>query len=88
MMVPGIPRRIQAPPRAGAMIEALRGLGYDTSTALADIVDNSIGAGSRHVWIDFEWAGRASRVLVRDDGIGMSSTELEQGMRLIGRAHV
>ena len=26
-----------APPRASAMIEALRGLGYNTATALADI---------------------------------------------------
>lgn len=76
------PRRIQAPPRAGAMIEALRGLGYDTSTALADILDNSIAAGARCIWIDFEWAGLASRVLVRDDGAGMSPDELERAMRL------
>jgi hypothetical protein len=30
-----------APPRASAMIEALRGLGYSTAGALADIIDNS-----------------------------------------------
>ncbi len=33
-----------APPKAAAMIEALRGLGYTTATALADIIDNSIAA--------------------------------------------
>ena len=33
-----------APPQASAMIEALRGLGYNTATALADIIDNSISA--------------------------------------------
>ena len=33
-----------APPRAGAMLESLRGLGYSTATALADIIDNSISA--------------------------------------------
>ena len=41
-----------APPKATAMIEALRGLGYSTATALADIIDNSIsasGAGKRRV---------------------------------------
>ena len=27
-----------APPQASAMIEALRGLGYNTATALADII--------------------------------------------------
>lgn len=36
-----------APPRAAAMIEALRGLGYNTATALADIIDNSIAAKER-----------------------------------------
>lgn len=75
-------RRIQAPPRAGTMIEALRGLGYDTSTALADILDNSIAAGSRCIRIDFEWEGLGPRVLVRDDGAGMSPVELECAMRL------
>ena len=44
-----------APPKAGAMIEALRGLGYSASTALADIVDNSITAGAHSVNIDFVW---------------------------------
>ena len=64
------------------MIEALRGLGYDASTALADIIDNSIAAGARCVRIDFEWAGRGSRVLVLDDGTGMSPAGLEKAMRL------
>ena len=30
----------KAPPRAMAMLESLRGLGYSTAAALADIVDN------------------------------------------------
>jgi len=34
-----------APPMAGAMIESLRGVGYSTATALADLIDNSISAG-------------------------------------------
>ena len=75
-------RRIHAPPRAGAMIEALRGLGYNTSTAIADIVDNSIAAGASSVLVDFHWAGSTSRVLVVDDGSGMSASELERAMRL------
>lgn len=46
-----------APPRAASMLEALRGLGYSTSSALADIVDNSISAGASSVWIHFDWNG-------------------------------
>jgi hypothetical protein len=71
-----------APPRAGAMMEALRGLGYSTAAALADIIDNGISAGASEVRIDFAWAGQASRVAVLDDGRGMDDAELEKAMRL------
>ncbi|MCW2311483.1 ATP-binding protein [Rhodoferax antarcticus] len=71
-----------APPRAVAMLEALRGLGYSTAAALADIVDNSISAGASEVSIEFTWDGAHSRVLVIDNGRGMSDAELESAMRL------
>ncbi|HTV30269.1 MAG TPA: hypothetical protein VMF32_21135 [Xanthobacteraceae bacterium] len=45
-MSPSLASR-SAPPRASAMIDALRGLGYSTPTALADIIDNSISAQAR-----------------------------------------
>lgn len=71
-----------APPRASAMIEALRGLGYNTATALADIIDNSIAAKAKTVDLRFVWAGKQSRVEIQDDGCGMSATELDKAMRL------
>lgn len=64
------------------MIEALRGLGYGTPTALADIIDNSIAAGARTVDLRFTWTGTDSRVEIQDDGRGMSAAELDRGMRL------
>lgn len=72
----------KAPPRATAMLESLRGLGYSTAAALADIIDNSISAGASEVRIDFQWDGPDSRVLILDDGRGMSDPELEGAMRL------
>lgn len=72
----------EAPPKAGAMIEALRGIGYNTATAIADIVDNSIAAGSQKIEINFIWQGIGSRVELLDDGRGMSSDELDLAMRL------
>jgi len=72
----------KAPPRAMAMLESLRGLGYSTATALADIVDNSISAGASEVRIDFQWDGLDSRVSILDDGRGMNDSELEGAMRL------
>lgn len=64
------------------MLEALRGLGYSTAAALADIVDNSVSAGAGEVRIDFAWAGPASRISVLDDGRGMDDAELESAMTL------
>lgn len=64
------------------MMEALRGLGYSTAAAIADIVDNSVSAGAEDVRVDFFWDGEASRVSVLDDGRGMDDAGLEAAMRL------
>lgn len=71
-----------APPKAAAMVEALRGLGYNTATALADIIDNSIAADSINVDIDFVWDGKASRIVILDDGSGMGADEIDRALRL------
>lgn len=71
-----------APPRSGAMVEALRGLGYSTPTALADIVDNSIAAKASSVDIFFTWAGSLSNICLLDNGCGMDDQLLELAMRL------
>lgn len=68
------------------MIEALRGLGYSASTALADLIDNSIAAGASQVDVSFTWAGAASRVTIADDGSGMTPDQLEKAMRLGDRS--
>lgn len=72
----------QAPPRASAMLEALRGMGYSIGAAVADIVDNSISAGASRVDIQFTWAGTSSRVAILDNGRGMDDSELESAMTL------
>lgn len=64
------------------MMESLRGLGYSTGAAIADIVDNSVSAGAADVWIQFDWDGQASRVTVLDNGRGMDDAALESAMRL------
>lgn len=78
-----IPNRSRhAPPKAGAMIESLRGLGYSTATALADIIDNSITAGADRVDVQFSWNGQNSTVAILDNGNGMNENELDMAMRL------
>jgi hypothetical protein len=68
------------------MLETLRGLGYSTAAALADIVDNSVSAGAREVRLDFVWEGPRSRISVLDDGHGMDDAALERAMRLGDRS--
>lgn len=71
-----------APPNAGAMIEALRGLGYNTASAIADLIDNSIAAEANTVSLYFHWNDKDSSISILDDGIGMSALELDRAMRL------
>ena len=70
-----------APPQAASLVESLRAFGYELPTALADLVDNSITAGARHVWIDFHWEGATSTISVTDDGAGMTVDGLIAAMR-------
>lgn len=72
----------KVPPRANAMLESLRGLGYSTGAAIADIIDNCIAAQANHVVIDFQWNGEHSSITVSDNGFGMSDPDLESAMRL------
>lgn len=71
-----------APPRAGAMLESLRGLGYTPASALADVIDNSVSAGAKVIAVNLVWAGSQSRISVLDNGVGMTDAELESAMRL------
>jgi len=68
------------------MIEALRGLGYSTATALADIIDNSIAASSKNIDVQFTWNDKESSISILDDGYGMDEAELERAMRLGDRS--
>ena len=55
-------------PGAAAMIETFRAIGYSLETAVADIVDNSISASAKNVWINRIWKGGDSIITIRDDG--------------------
>ena len=72
----------EIPPDASAMIESMRAHGYTLSTAIADLVDNSIAAGCSTIWISSHWAGAGSWISIVDDGNGMSADELVAAMRL------
>lgn len=68
-------------PEASSMIETFRAIGYSIETSIADIIDNSISADAKNVWIDFEWKGSKTCISIKDDGFGMSNEELINAMR-------
>lgn len=70
-----------AEPYAASMIESLRAFGYELPSSIADLIDNSIFAGAKNIWVDFNWHGGDSTICVTDDGKGMSEVELMNAMR-------
>lgn len=68
-------------PYAPAMLESLRAIGYNIQTAIADLIDNSITAEAKNIWLTFFWDGPTSYIAIKDDGAGMSEADLINAMR-------
>ena len=70
-----------ATPDASSMIETFRAIGYNLETAVADIIDNSISAEAKNIYIERIWHGGKSIITIKDDGHGMNDEELVNAMR-------
>lgn len=68
-------------PDPAALVQSLRSFGYDLTTAVADIIDNSITARANIVSIDAFWDGEGSWLQIADNGTGMTEDELVEAMR-------
>jgi hypothetical protein len=71
---------IEIVPSATALLQSLRGLGYSTETALADLIDNSIAAQASFIEIDLDWNDGTPYVVIADDGQGMDEDGLIEAM--------
>lgn len=80
-MMDGRRSSLEVIPGAGRLMTSLRDMGYEFATAVADLVDNSIEAGSTEVSIDIEFEGTDSWVRVADNGRGMTALQLREAMR-------
>lgn len=67
-------------PFAPSLIESMRSLGYSFSSAIADLIDNSISANANNIDIISE-PGLNPWLVILDDGLGMSEKELYEAMR-------
>lgn len=69
-----------ARPNPKSTINSYRSFGYNLSTAIADIVDNSISAQAKTIEVDYKWDGKDSYISILDNGNGMNLEELIQAM--------
>lgn len=67
-------------PNAPILVESTRSIGYSFESALADIIDNCIAKNAKEIYVNY-CSRNSQYVAVLDDGIGMSSKELESAMR-------
>ncbi len=72
-------------PSPESLIESFGCFGYELKTALADIIDNSITANAKNIWIRHHWDGHCSWISIRDDGSGMTEDQLREAMRPAGK---
>lgn len=69
-------------PNVSIFLESLRSIGYSFSTAVADIVDNSIAANATKITIEgLPTHGTGPYLAILDNGCGMSPEELRQAMK-------
>ena len=67
-------------PILSVFLSSLRDIGYSFETALADLVDNSISANAENIKIYA--LPSADKLIIFDDGNGMSESALREAMRL------
>jgi hypothetical protein len=72
---------VELVPAARRLMSSLRDMGYEFTTAVADLVDNSVAAGATRVTVDIEFEGDNSWVRIADNGAGMAADALREAMR-------
>lgn len=65
---------------AKALLTGLRAIGYSFSTAVADIIDNSVSAGATAVNVFFDPLATVPYFCILDNGCGMNFAELNNAM--------
>lgn len=75
---------IESIPNAARTFQALRSLGYDLNSSVADIIDNSITekARAKNIAIIFRRDKNGFTCRIKDDGSGMTDKEMEEAMRI------
>ncbi len=73
--------RIENTPAPNVLMNSMRSIGYSFKTALSDIVDNSISANAKNIFINSPINENDLFISILDDGMGMSDQELFNAMK-------
>lgn len=68
-------------PNPEFLIKSISEQGYELSTALADLVDNSISSGASHIDIIIDTEKKPFSVFIADNGSGMDESSLSNAMK-------
>lgn len=69
-------------PSAAPVIHALRSIGYNPSTAVADLVDNCLDAKGTVININFVYGETDGMITIADNGSGMNEEMLQTAMNI------
>ena len=71
---------VDAAPPPRSHIATLKKVGYSFTSAVGDIVDNSVTAQSKRIDFELLPSTEGARLVISDDGIGMSPQVLQESM--------
>ncbi len=69
-------------PQASDLLESNRSLGYSIEEAISDLIDNSITAEAKSIFINLKWNKNIPTLSISDDGYGMTLNKLVESYRL------
>ena len=73
--------KIENDPSPSVLMNSMRSIGYTFETALADIIDNSISASAKNIYISVPINDDDLYISILDDGNGMSRDDLFNAMK-------
>lgn len=73
--------KIENTPSPDVLMNSMRSIGYNFKTALADIIDNSISANAKNIYISTPINNDEMFISILDDGFGMDDNELFNAMK-------
>lgn len=74
-------KQIVNTPSPNVLMNSMRSIGYSFQTAIADIIDNSISASAKNVWINAPINDDDLFISILDDGLGMNRDSLFNAMK-------